>query len=306
MENDFNKAEWSFFVTALKEEARDVLWKVGSSADPETLLKSVMPDLQDLGPRSEDTETRTQEEIWAQVRSRLLKAAYETRPYCIKCGECCIKGSPTLDVEDIRLFESGRLGPKDVYTVRKGEIVFDTVHEQSFVNDKERIKIRETPGEKSCIFFQKGNRECVIYDDRPVQCRIQECWNPKLQNVPGEARPLNRKDLFESTDQIWKVIQKHEEKCSQENFSREIARLGATKGQTVEKVIELLSFDNHVREFIGETIGVGPETLALFFCRPMREFLEYYGLTVDQDNDETFTLRPVSNPESDQNADSQA
>jgi Fe-S-cluster containining protein len=299
MENDFNKAEWSFFVTALKEEARDVLWKVGSSADPETLLKSVMPDLQDLGPRSEDTETRTQEEIWAQVRSRLLKAAYETRPYCIKCGECCIKGSPTLDVEDIRLFESGRLGPKDVYTVRKGEIVFDTVHEQSFINDKERIKIRETPGEKSCIFFQKGNRECVIYDDRPVQCRIQECWNPERQDVSEQARPLNRKDLFESTDQIWKVIQRHEEKCSQENFSREISRLGATKGQTVEKVIELLSFDNHVREFIGERMGIGPEILALFFGRPMRDFLEYYGLTVDQDNDETFTLRPVSNPESD-------
>ena len=166
-------------MTALKEEARDVLWKVGSSADPETLLKSVMPDLQDLGPRSEDTETRTQEEIWAQVRSRLLKAAYETRPYCIKCGECCIKGSPTLDVEDIRLFESGRLGPKDVYTVRKGEIVFDTVHEQSFVNDKERIKIRETPGEKSCIFFQKGNREDLVKEEQ-AQLAILETYLPKM------------------------------------------------------------------------------------------------------------------------------
>ena len=304
MENDFNKAEWSFFVTSLKEEARDVLWKVGSSADSETLVKSVMPDLQDLAPRSEDMETRTQEEIWVQVRSRLLRAAYETRPYCIKCGECCVKGSPTLDIEDMRLFESGRLGPKDVYTVRKGEIVFDTVHEQSVINDKERIKIRETPGEKSCIFYQKGNRECSIYEDRPKQCRIQECWNPKRQNVPGEARPLNRKDLFESTGQIWKVIQKHEENCSQDKLSREIARLGATKGQTVENVIELLSFDNHVREFIGKSMGIGPEILDLFFGRPLSDFLEYYGLTVEQDNNETFTLRPVSNPESDQNADS--
>jgi hypothetical protein len=110
--------------------------------------------------------------------------------------------------------------------------------------------------------------------------------------------------LFESTGQIWKVIQKHEENCSQEKLSREIARLGATKGQTVENVIELLSFDNHVREFIGKSMGIGPEILDLFFGRPLSDFLEYYGLTVEKDNNETFTLRPVSNPQSDQNADS--
>ncbi len=297
MKNDFNNAEWRFFVTALKEEARDVLWKVGSTADPETLVKSVMQDLQDLAPRPEDIETRTQEEVWVQVRSRLLKAAYETRQYCIKCGECCVKGSPTLEIEDMRLFESGRLGPKDVYTIRKGEIVFDNVHEQSLINDVERIKIRETDAEKSCIFYQKGNRECSIYDDRPVQCRAQECWNPNRQDFSGEGRPLNRKDLFESTGEIWKVIQKHEDECSQEIFSREIARLGATKGQTVQKIIELLSWDDHVREFIREKIRVGPEVLDLFFGRPLKDFLEYFGLTVDQNNDETFTLRPLTNLE---------
>ena len=67
METDFNKAEWSFFVTALKEEARDVLWKVGSTVEPETLLKSVIRNLEEVGPRPEGEETRTQEEIWKQV-----------------------------------------------------------------------------------------------------------------------------------------------------------------------------------------------------------------------------------------------
>ena len=299
MENDFNRAEWNFFVTALKEEARDVLWKVGSSADPEALVKSVMPDLQDLAPKSDETETRTQEEIWVQVRSRLLKAAYETRPYCIKCGECCLKGSPTLEIEDLRLFESGKLGPKDVYTLRKGELVFDNVKEKSFVNDKERIKIRETDKEKHCIFYQKWNKECSIYDDRPLQCRLQECWNPERESSEEQWEPLNRKNLFESIDEVWKVIQKHEENCSHENFSREISRLGATKGQTVDKIIELLSFDSHVREFLGERIGIGNDVLDLFLGRPLTDFLEYFGLTVDQNDGGTFTLRPVSTEEPD-------
>ncbi len=206
-----------------------------------------------------------------------------------------MKGSPTLENEDLRLFESGKLGPKDVYTLRKGELVFDNVKEKSFVNDKERIKIRETDEEKRCIFYQKWNRECSIYDDRPVQCRLQECWNPERESSSEQGEPLNRKDLFESIDEIWKVIQKHEETCSHEKFSREIIRLGATKGQTVEKIIELLSFDSHVREFLGTRIGIGNDVLDLFFGRPLIDFLEYFGLTVDQNDEGTFTLRPVSN-----------
>ncbi|MFH0960266.1 MAG: YkgJ family cysteine cluster protein [Pseudomonadota bacterium] len=296
MENGFNKSEWSFFVTVLKEEAREVLWKVGSSADPDALVQSVMSDLQDLAPKSEDLETRTQEEIWTQVRNRLLKAAYETRPYCIKCGQCCMKGSPTLETEDKRLFESGTIGPKDVYTIRRGEVVFDSFNETSFTNDKERIKIRETSGEKACVFYQKWNKQCSIYEDRPAQCRKQECWNPHCEPISEDVRPLNRKDLLEITGEIWQVIQKHEEQCSQEKFSREIARLGATKGLTVETIIELLSFDDHVREFMGERIGVGQETLDLFFGRPLATFLEYFGLTAYQNPDGTMTLSPKPDP----------
>jgi Fe-S-cluster containining protein len=293
METDFNKAEWSFFVTALKEEARDVLWKVGSTVDPETLVKSVIRELQELGPKPEPRETRTQEEIWKQVKERLLKAAYATRPYCIKCGECCSKGSPTLLLEDMsRLLQSGKLGPKDVFTIRKGEIVFDGRAEKSLATETERIKIRETPGERTCVFYQKGNRECSIYDDRPEQCRLQECWNPDFADSSRKS-PLTRRELFESTGDLWKIIERHDERCSHEDFSREIARLGATKGQTVENLLELLSFDHHVRDFTVEKLGFAPETVDRFFGRPLKDSLEHYGLTVEEQTDGTFILKPL-------------
>ncbi len=53
---DYNKAEADFFIVALKEEARTVLWKVGSSTDPETLLKGVMEELQALARRDDGTD----------------------------------------------------------------------------------------------------------------------------------------------------------------------------------------------------------------------------------------------------------
>ena len=296
METDFNKAEWSFFVTALKEEARDVLWKVGSTVEPETLLKSVMQDLEELGPKPEGEETRTQEEIWKQVRERLLEAAYATRPYCIKCGECCSNGSPTLSISDMNLFESGILGPKDVFTLRKGEIVFDSQIEKSVANEQERIKIREIPEDKTCIFYQKSNRECSIYDQRPTQCRIQECWAPNSDAYTINA-PMTRRRLLEAAGDIWKIIEKHEERCSYEDLSREISRLAATKGQTVENVLEFLSFDHHVREFVSEKLGIGAETLDLLFGRPLKDSLKFYGLTLDEQKDGTFVLRLIENHE---------
>ena len=292
METHFDKAEWAFFVTTLKEEARDILWKVRSSVDPETLVKSVMTELQELAPKPEGEETRTQEEIWKQVRERLLEAAYATRPYCVKCGECCLKGSPALTVDDIELFKSGKLGPKDIFTLRKGEIVFDPRQEQSLPNEEERIKIRETPQERACVFYEQKNSECSVYDQRPEQCRFQECWAPK--QVPySHGLPLTRSHLLESAGDIYRIIEMHEKRCSHEDFSREISRLAATKGQTVENVLEILRFDHHVRDFVVTKLEIGEEILDLFFGRPLKDSLHYYGLKLDEQDDGSFLLSLV-------------
>jgi len=296
MENDLNRAEWSFFVTTLKEEARDVLWKVGSSVAPETLVKSVMKQLEALGPKPEAEESRSQEEIWKQVKEVLLKAAYDTRPYCIKCGECCSKGSPTLTLDDVSLLRKGKIGPNDVFTIRTGEVVSDNRVESTLKNQEERIKIRETADDKTCVFYQKWNRECSIYDDRPAQCRLQECWDPKPEAF-SDLSPLTRYDLLQDTGDIWQIIQRHDERCSHEDFSREISRLGATKGQTVEKILELLSFDHHVREFVTQELGIDGQTLELLFGRPLSDSLHYYGLEIEEQSDGTFILRPVKEPE---------
>ena len=71
-----------------------------------------------------------------------------------------------------------------------------------------------------------------------------------------------------------------------------MARLGATKGQTVEEVLELLSFDRHVREFITEKFGLEPETMDFFLGRPLSSFLGFYGLKLEE-KDGGFFLSPV-------------
>jgi hypothetical protein len=116
---EYNKAEVDFFLTALKEEARTMIYEVGASVEPKALVDSVLEDLQALAPRENDD--RSEEEVWNQIRRLLLKAAYATRPHCIRCGTCCTKGSPTLLAEDMELFVKDILRPEHVTTIRLGE-----------------------------------------------------------------------------------------------------------------------------------------------------------------------------------------
>ena len=270
-----------------------MLWDVGSNTDPQQLIESVKEDLAALAPREAGQEDRSDEEIWTQIRERLLKAAYATRPYCIRCGTCCTKGSPTLLEEDIHLFVRDILKPEDVITLRKGEAAYSPDTGELAFTEEEMIKIREKDDSKTCLFYAEGDRECTIYDSRPLQCRNQECWNPeKYEEVGGSVR-LSRKSILEPTGSLWEVIQHHEDRCSYADVSRAVAKLSATKGATVQEILDLLRFDHHVREFIAEKFQLVQDTMDFFFGRPLRETIRMYGLTVVEEPDGSFLLRPI-------------
>jgi Fe-S-cluster containining protein len=298
---DTKKDKWdeNFLIVALKEEARKVLWDVESPADHETLIESVLDDLQALAPREDGEETRTEEEIMAQVRERLLKAAYATRPYCIRCGTCCEKGSPTLLEEDITLFTGNVLKPEHVFTIREGEMVYSSLKEDVEPATEEMIKIKEKPDDHTCLFFRKQGKVCSIYDTRPQQCRAQECWNPGSAEQISDKPRLNRSPILQPTGALWDIIQRHEDRCSHRKFTRVMTRLRATKGQTVHEVLELLSYDEHVRSFVAERFNLDEDTLDFFLGRSLRESLAQHGLMVQDQPDGSFLLIAIE-PEAEQ------
>ncbi len=288
-----NKAEWDFFVTALKEEARKILKEVGSSTDPETLVRDSLGELEALAPRKDGQDHRSEEEIWTQVRELLLKAAYATRPHCIRCGTCCTKGSPTLLEDDIELFNRDILKPEHLVTIRAGEPAYSNQTEELAATQEDLIKIRETSGSKTCIFYQHSGNKCTIYESRPAQCRSQECWNTAASEGMAGMIPINRKRLLEPIPTLWEIIQRHEERCSYSEFSRAMTRLGATKGQTVGEILDLLAFDHHVRGFIAESLGIAADSIDFFLGRPLQAAITNYGLELEQQPDGSFLLNPV-------------
>jgi Fe-S-cluster containining protein len=288
---EYNKAEVDFFFTALKEEARTIIHEVGASVEAQALVDSVLGDLQGLAPRENDD--RSEEEVWTQIRQRLLKAAYATRPHCIRCGTCCTRSSPTLLDEDMALFVKDVLKPVHVITIRVGEPAYSNRTEKAEPAAREMIKIREKPDTKTCIFYQDLAKTCAIYESRPAQCKAQECWNPENAEALEERDSLKRQDLLEQTGSLWEIIKRHEERCSHSEFGRAMTRLAATKGQTVEEVLDIVSYDHHVREFVAEKFQLDPKTMDFFFGRPLSECLPLYGLKLERQSDGSFMLGPV-------------
>jgi Fe-S-cluster containining protein len=227
------------------------------------------------------------------VRERLIKAAYATRPHCVRCGECCSKGSPSLTVEDFDLFRRDLLKPEHLVTIRKDEQTYSHITETVQPAEEELIKIREKDGSTTCVFYQSLAKECGIYESRPLQCRQQECWNPQSSQNVIQGTPIDREDLLKATGTLWDVIQRHEEKCAHAELARAVSRLAATKGQTVEDVLELLRFDHHVRWFLTEKLNLDPVVLDFFLGRPLSEAVKAYGLKVDQYPDGSFLLCPT-------------
>ncbi len=297
MTQSIDKSELDFFVVALKEEARRAIWDVRANVDAATLIESVLNDLEALAPRTDGTEERTDDDIRTQIRQRLIKAAYATRPYCIRCGTCCTRGSPTLLRQDMELFVRDILGPSHVFTVRKDEAAYSNVTEGLAPAEEEMIKIREKPDGNVCIFYREGDKECSIYESRPLQCRAQECWNPDAYEEVAAAPRLSRRKILRQAADLMRIIERHEDRCSYQEVERAIARLSATKGQTVGEIIELLSFDEHVRDFAADQFGLDEESLDFFFGRPLRQTIEAYGLKVERQPDESLLLTPIEVPQ---------
>jgi Fe-S-cluster containining protein len=292
------RAKEDIFVSELLNEAREILQKVGSPTPPRILIEGIVKELQALGPKDAHAEQRSEEEIWNQIRERIVQAAYATRPYCIRCGTCCASGSPTLVDKDIELFLRGILKPEHVETLRKGEMAYSSIVKDAAPLQEEAIKIKERPNTKTCVFLDEKERACLIYEFRPTQCRRQECWNPDNSQGIGDLPKLSRQPLLEPTGVLWDIIQRHEERCSHDELRRVIARLASTKGQTVEQVLDMLRYDQHVREFASEHFNLAPGTLDFFFGGPLRETVHVYGLAVKDQPDGTFLLTTIDSEQS--------
>jgi Fe-S-cluster containining protein len=188
---------------------------------------------------------------------------------CRRCGICCEKGGPTFHIEDRMLIDSGLIPASQLYTLRKGELVNDAIRGCLLPLESEMIKIKGRSRAWTCIFFDKTGPACLIYEHRPLECRILKCWDTRDIEAAYSRNRLTRKDFFSGIPALWGLIVDHDLRCSHQALRKLLgSKSGAGEIQAVQEMVE---YDRSIRLLVVEKAGVKADMLDFIFGRPLSE-----------------------------------
>jgi hypothetical protein len=194
---------------------------------------------------------------------------------------------------DRALVEDGYLRREHLYTIRKGELVRDNVHGALVPAEQEMIKVREKKGSTGgCIFYVGKERSCTIYENRLSQCAGLKCWDTTQFMEIYQSPKLQRKGLIES-GVLLALIEEQEKRCSYALLRDHVRRISEDGEEAVERILELLKFDFHLRPFFSKKLDLRVEEMDFFFGRPLTETIVMFGLKVERQTDGGFLLTRI-------------
>lgn len=219
----------------------------------------------------------------------MLRETVEQRSHCIRCGECCLASSPTLQKEDVPLVREGLIRKRDLYSIRVGEPVRDNIENKLIITDRELIKVRGKRNGGGCIFYDEESRACTIYDHRPSQCAAFACWDTAEFMEVYKRPKACRKDIVHE-EVLLALIHEHGARCSYRRLDGFVRMIEKKGEEAVERILELLKFDRHVRIFTREKLGMDFGEMGFYFGRPLTVTITMFGLQVVREPDGSFFL----------------
>ncbi len=217
------------------------------------------------------------------------KEVTSSRTHCIRCGECCLGSSPTLQIADVSLVYDGFIERGNLYTIRLGELVRDNIRGELKIIDKEIIKIKENKKSLGCIYYDEKAKACTIYAYRPIQCRALACWD-ESEFIRVYARPkVDRRDIIRDKI-VLGLINEHDRRCSYAELDKCVRQIEKEGKEAVGKILEILRFDHHIRAFTSKKLGIDLNEMDFLFGRPLTETITMFGLKVIKESDGSFFL----------------
>jgi len=204
------------------------------------------------------------------------------RTHCIHCGTCCRKGGPALHKEDIHLIKSGKILCKSLVTIREGEPAFDNVRNRVVSSASDIIKIRSKNNSRYCIFLDDKKEACEIYDIRPIECKVLQCWDTTAIEKLYDRNRLTRKDLLFETTDIWDLIIDHQNRCGYGRI-RQLLDTGKDrdKSKTEEEIRFLVRYDSHLRSLLSEKGGMDPDMMDFLFGQSLSITIRRLGIVLE-------------------------
>lgn len=207
---------------------------------------------------------------------------------CKRCGKCCESSSPTLHVSDLILVTSKHIDWTNLYTLRKGEYVWDNINRKPMQAPVEMIKIRQDQ-EGRCIYYHQQEKACAIYSYRPAECVALFCWDTTSFFEVYDTSRLTRNDIIREPS-LLRLVEEQEQKCPYGSLVEWVSKIKSKGEEAMNKIIQLLRFDYDIRRLVKERLGVPASHMDLLFGRPMMETIGIFGLKVVKEPDGSFLL----------------
>ena len=182
------------------------------------------------------------------------------RRQCKQCGRCCQNGGPALHGDDLPLVGTS-LALDDLLCVRVGEMSLHPVTGRAEPAAWEFIKVAGRAGSWQCRFLT-DDLVCALHPDKPLECRVLECWQSQpLLDLLGHDL-LNRSHLLPDEPRLAAMIDEHDRQCA-------CALLGPyLEGKRLP--------DDFLQELLHRDMLIRQEAAALFSLSAAREML-YFG-----------------------------
>ena len=227
----------------------------------------------------------------------LIRAAkaelQEVQDVCLRCGECCVKSSPTLMAGDMHLFQNDVLSWTEIYTLRRGEMGLSPGTGDVVPVEAERLKLKEHSGTRHCLYYATDPNRCLIYEQRPEQCREQLCNRSETERPAAATGFLTREDIFGQHPELWDLIAAHERRCGIDRLKDLLQDLAEDKPEASEALFDMLHFDHYLRQMLLQDWEIPPGALDFLLGRPLAQVIRQFGLKATMTPDGVFQLEKL-------------
>jgi len=198
-----------------------------------------------------------------------MKDSNKIQNSCRRCGTCCQKGGPTLHLQDIDAIYNIPLKPKNLFTLRKGELIWHPIKQQLITLEHEIIKIKGKENSWECSFYNPKSHSCICYEHRPIECKLLKCWDTKDIEKFFLKDTIDRSTLLRNTPNLLELVHKYEE-----NFNLDYFFYLIQNNHKTQKISEIIRLDNQFRNSIVEKTSINAEELDFYFGRALEKILK--------------------------------
>ena len=182
---------------------------------------------------------------------------------------------------DRKRVERGAIDLADLFTIRTGEPVYDNVRNEAARAAGEIIKVKGRNGSQACRYYAAPDNRCEIYTDRPLECRLLNCWDTTDIEAAYAVDRLTRQELIGSVKGLWELIADHEERCSYLKLARRLERMKVQRDkQMAEQIAESINFDTQLRLLLVDRHQMNPDLLDFLLGRPMEIIFTGFGYQI--------------------------